>query len=242
LLNACCAHFARVSFAAAATDALEGDMQNPLTDYNPEMETLESDEFEWSGEMYGETSGDALSESEVMEMAAELLEVADEEELEQFLGSLIKKVGRAVGKVVRSPVGRAIGGMLKGVAKKALPLAGGALGAWVGGPLGAQLGSSLASMAGSKLGLELEGLSPEDREFEAAKHFVRFASDAVKTALAQPASNPATAAKAGVAAAAQRHAPGLLRDKTLSASLRGGVHRRNGRWYRKSGNIVVVNV
>ena len=48
-------------------------------------------------------------------------------------------------------------------------MAGSALGGMVGGPLGAQLGGSLANMAGSALGLELEGLSNEDREFEAAK-------------------------------------------------------------------------
>jgi len=48
------------------------------------------------------------------------------------LGNLIKKVGGAVGKFVKSPVGKAIGGVLKGVAKKALPIAGGALGAYFG--------------------------------------------------------------------------------------------------------------
>jgi len=41
--------------------------------------------------------------------ASELLEISSEEELEQFLGGLIKKVGG----FVRGPVGQALGGVLK---------------------------------------------------------------------------------------------------------------------------------
>lgn len=110
--------------------------------------------------------GEVFNESEVMELAAELLEVTNEAELDRFLGNLIKKAGSALGKVVKSPIGQAVGGVLKGVAKKALPIAGGALGAYFGGPLGAKIGSGLASAAGSALGLELETLNQEDREFE----------------------------------------------------------------------------
>lgn len=203
-------------------------MQNPLAEYNPELETFENEQFEqfeqfeWSGE----TTGEVLGESELLELAAELLEVRDEQELDRFLGSLIKKVGRAAGTFIKSPIGKAIGGVLKTVAKNALPLAGGALGTFVGGPLGAKIGSSLASMAGNALGLELEGLSQEDREFEAAKHFVRFAGDAVKNAISTPAGNPGAAAQAAVSRAAQRYAPGLLRG--LSGSQRGYGGRGQG--------------
>ncbi len=214
-------------------------MQNPLAEYNPELETFETEQFEqfvWSGE-----SDEVLGESELLELAAELLEVSDEQELDQFLGGLIKKVGRAVGKVVRSPIGRAIGGVLKSVAKKALPLAGGALGAFVGGPLGAQLGSGLASMAGKSLGLELEGLSQEDREFEAAKHFVRFASDAVKNAVTAPTDNPEAAAQNAIAKAAQRHAPGLLRSTSASWPRGQRGRGQGGRWLRRGRNIIIVN-
>lgn len=53
------------------------------------------------------------------------------------------------------------------------------------------IGSNLASVAGSALGLELEGLSPEDREFEAAKQFVRFAGQTVSNARqADPRAEP----------------------------------------------------
>ena len=212
-------------------------MQNPLTEYSPELETFENEEFE----LPGEATGEVLGEAELMELTAELLEIRDEQELDRFLGRLIKKVGGTIGKVVRSPIGRAIGGALKGIAKRALPLAGGALGAWVGGPLGAKLGSSLASMAGNALGLELEGLSQEDREFEASKQFVRFASSAVHHALTAPPDNPAAAAQTAVIAAARQHAPGLLRTTARTAPM-GVVRPHHGRWVRNGRNIVLVDV
>lgn len=131
-------------------------------------------------------------------------------------------------KVVRSPIGGAIGGLLKGVIKKALPIAGGALGTFVGGPLGTTIGSKLASMAGSAMGLELEGLSHEDREFEAAKQFVRLASDAVSKAVSTPPSaNPNTTAQAAVASAARRFTGTAARRS-------GGVPGANGPRPRRS--------
>jgi len=207
---------------------------NALTEYSPQMETFEYSQFE--GESGAE--GEVFSETDEMELAAQLLEVADEAELDQFLGDLIKKAGRAIGKVVKSPIGRAIGGALKSVAKKALPIAGGALGAWVGGPLGAKIGSGLAGMAGKALGLELEGLSQEEGEYEAAKQFVRFAGQAVKNAVSSPAAvqNPVAVAKAAIAEAARVHAPGLATAGGIAAGA------KSGRWIRRGNTIVVVGV
>lgn len=167
-----------------------GHFGNPLTEYSPEMEALEF-------EQEYRTRGDGVfNETQEMEFAAELLEVNNEQELEQFLGDLIKSAGKAIGGIVKSPIGRALGGVLKSAAKVALPIAGGALGTFVGGPLGTTIGSSLGSMAGKALGLELEGLSQEDREFEAARQFVKFASETVKNAMqAPPDVNPFAVAR-----------------------------------------------
>jgi hypothetical protein len=152
---------------------------------------------------------------------------------------LVKKVGGAIGKVVKSPIGQAIGGVLKGVAKKALPIAGGALGAYFGGPLGAKIGSGLASAAGSALGLELESLSQEDREFEGGKQFVRFAADTVKNAISAPSSvDPRSAAQTAAQTAAQKYAPNLLAS-TPSSNTSG--QARSGRWVRKGRNIIIIN-
>ncbi len=152
-----------------------------------------------------------LPESMEQELTSELLEVSNEQELDHFLGGLIRNVAGTIGKVVKSPLGRALGGILKAAAKKALPIAGGALGTFLGGPLGGMVGTKLASAAGSAFGLELEGLSPEDRDFELARRYVRFASHAAKKAAAAPPQvDPATVAKAAVVEAAKKFAPGLL--------------------------------
>ena len=164
-------------------DRTQMEFESQPPDYeSEEFESEESGEYgeygetEWSGETYGETF---LSEAEEVQLASELLAVTNEAELEQFLGSFIKKVGRVAGKLIRSPIGRAVGGVLKGVAKKALPLAGGAIGGYFGGPLGAKIGSGVASAAGGALGLEAR-MEQEDQEFEGAKQFVRLAADTVK--------------------------------------------------------------
>jgi hypothetical protein len=200
-----------------------------------EAEQFEFGEGEWSAESVG-----LLSEADEYELASELLGVASEEELDQFLGNLIKRVGGAAGRLIRSPVGRAIGGVLKGVAKKALPLAGGALGGMVGGPLGAKIGSGLASAAGSALGLEGEAMAQEDQEFEGAKQFVRLAADTVKKAAAAPASaDPRATAQAAAMSAARQLAPGLLRPGTGAGSPSPAVRGRSGRWARRGNSIVL---
>jgi len=198
--------------------------------------------MEWPGEF-----GEVFGEAEAMQLAAELLEVRDEQELDRFLGDLIHKVGRKIGGIVRSPIGQAIGGMLKGVAKKALPLAGTAVGTFLGGPLGARIGSGLASMAGKALGLEAESWSQEDREFEGAKQFVRLAADSIRNAAeVGPGVDPRAAAQAAVTQAAQTHAPGLLQPGAAPMPPRGGMwpdaFRQSGRWMRRGNKIVLFGV
>jgi hypothetical protein len=162
-----------------------------------------------NGEFQGEQP--LLHEEELNEMAAELLSVTNDRELEQFLGDVFKKVGSAVGSFVRSPIGQQMGGMLKGVAKQALPMVGQAVGNYFAPGVGGAIGQQVGSAAGQVFGLELEGLSNEDRDFEVAKQFVRLAADAAQTAAHAPANqNPAAIAQHAIADAAQRYAPGLL--------------------------------
>src|SRR5690606_23964110 len=193
-----------------------------------------------------------FDEVEEMELAATLLEITDEQELEQFLGKLIKKAGKAVGGLVRSPVGKALGGVLKNVARTALPIAGSALGNLVLPGVGGMIGGKLASAAGSMFGLELEGLSPQDQEFEVARRIVRLAGESVRNAAqAPPAGSPVVAAKDAVLAAAQTHAPGLVAAARTSAgpSMNGsaarygaaaaGGRRASGRWIRRGSRIII---
>jgi uncharacterized protein (DUF697 family) len=203
--------------------------RNALTEYNPQMEA-----FEFGGEF----EGGVFSQEQEVELAAELLEVTNEQELENFLGDLIKSAGSALGKIVKSPIGQAVGGVLKGVAKTALPIAGGALGTFFGGPIGATIGSKLGSMAGNMLGLETEGLSAEDREFEASRQFVRFAGETVKNALAAaPNGNPATVAQDAAVEASRTHAPGLFDDQ-----MQHHHPRHHGHWVRHHDKIILYGV
>ncbi len=207
-------------------------------EFAPEFE-FES-EFEFEGEFETEYSDEAFTESELMELAGELLQVNSEAELDQFLGSLIKKAARKVRRAVRSPMGRALGGYLKGIAKRALPLAGTAVGGYFGGPLGAKIGRGLATAGGRMLGLEAEMMNGEDQEFEGAKQFSRLAGEAVKAALASPSNvHPTSAVQQAIKVAASKHAPGLVGGlHQPSHSLPGG---SSGRWVRKGRNVVLLN-
>jgi len=178
-----------------------------------------------SFEFVPEGEQEVFDEAELQELAAEMLSVTQEAELNQFLRGLIKKAAGAVGKAVSSPLGQRLGGMLKDVAKKALPVAGRAV-------------TGVADQAGSMFGLETEGLSHEDREFEVAKQFVRLAADATKSAVSTPEAGQATdVARAAVTQAAQKFAPGLL---SSAARRQGG--GQGGRWVRKGRKIVIYGV
>lgn len=201
------------SISTAAESKVTGNLDSAFAEYGPDMEEFEyEDEAEWAGEE------EVFDEAELMELAGEMLELDSEAELDQFLGKMIKRVGKRLQRTVRSRLGRTVGGFLKGVAKKALPFAGCAVGAYFGGPQGARIGKGVGSCARGMLGFEAETLGEEDQEFEGAKQFVRMTGEAVKTALAVPETiDPAVAAEQAVAAAAAKFAPALL-ETTFSNS------------------------
>ena len=130
------------------------------------LETESSAAFPYPGELGSAEFAGPLFPAQEMEFASQLLEVSNDHELEQFLGDVLKTVGR----FASSDTGRAVGGLLKSAVKQALPAVGRAAGNWVSQG-GGDLGSQLASQAGQLLGLELEGLSGEDREFEASRQW-----------------------------------------------------------------------
>lgn len=179
-------------------------------------ESFEAESEQFLGGLLGSVLGGELespiNETLEMELAAELLEITNEAELEEFLGKVFKTVARGVGNFAKSGAGRALGGVLKKVAKTALPMVGGALGSMVAPGIGTAIGSRLGSMAGGLFELELEGLNEQEAEMEVARRYVRLASSATKNALQAPRTAPPRAvAKAAVVTAARRHAPGLLR-------------------------------
>jgi hypothetical protein len=206
-------------------------------------------QYEYTDEtgLYDESMMEGVfDEAEEMELAAQLLEIQDEAELDQFIGDLFKKVRRVVGRMAKPP----IGGMLKNVAKTVLPFVGGALDNAVVPGVDGAMGSQPAAAAGEMFGLELEGMSAEDQEFEVARQFVRFAGDAVKNAAqAAPTTSPQVTARNAIIEAAQQHAPGLLRETGASSgtvSHNGAAalteQRRSGRWIRRGNQIVLYGI
>ena len=200
-------------------------------------------EFGQELETYGEYSQESpFSEAEEMELAAELLTVQSEGELDQFLGKLFKKAGG----FLRSGIGRQLTGALRGIAKKALPVLGGAVGNFFAPGVGGALGSKLATAAGGMFGLELEGLSYEDQEFEIAKQVVRLGGAAANTAAQAPQSAPPEqVAQQALTSAAQQFAPGLLQPAASPSA--GPMHRRGrcrhrnaGRWIRRGSGIILL--
>ncbi|MFT5643836.1 MAG: hypothetical protein ACI83P_001388 [Janthinobacterium sp.] len=158
-------------------------------------------------------------------MAAGLLEVSNEAELGQFLCDLVR-AGGAFAPVAAHALVR----VLKRVALPVFPLHGSAL---ASGLDDNRSGADLTATAARVFGLELEGLSPEDKEFEVACQFIRLASDAIENSRTNARlGEPQAVAERALQHAAQRHAPGLLQMSGTGDS---------GRWQRQGRRIIVFN-
>jgi hypothetical protein len=192
---------------------------------------------------YGEFAMESpLGEETELELTAELLEIGSEAELDHFLGGLIGRVAR---KFLPAPLVNT----LQGALKTYLPGIGAALGTAIAPGIGTSLGSALGSAASGAFGLETEGLSGEDREFEEARQFVRFATTAAQeTALAPGNIPPQVAVQHALNAAAQQFAPGLLNPAPGAGPLPGiGIpvqprQARTGRWVRRGPHILLLGV
>ncbi|TGE24604.1 hypothetical protein E5K00_05160 [Hymenobacter aquaticus] len=138
------------------------EFESSAGEYGQEMEQ------EFGHEYSGEVS---QQESQELEMAYQLLEISNEQELNLFLGDLLSKAASAVKgaatSFVASPTGQSVGKYLVDVGRNTLPQlgaqyggqAGGALGSRAGaalggrlGPLGAKAGGFLGNQAGKAAG------------------------------------------------------------------------------------------
>ena len=225
------------------------DIDRTQLEFESDLDEYESDRYEYVQAPSHQGEATVFSDADEMELAAELLATSDEQELDQFIGKLIGQAGEAAGKAVKGKTGSKLGGFLKGALKKVLPTVAGAAGTLFGGPVGGMAASKLASAAGKAFGLELEGLSPEDQEFEAARRFVRFAGEAAKQAgrVAAAIDDPQAAAKKALTTAAKKFAPGLLRPvvnavQSEVTAQRGDRPGHAGRWIRQGQKIVLFGV
>ncbi|MFL5280976.1 MAG: hypothetical protein ACJ8AW_08230 [Rhodopila sp.] len=181
-------------------------MNQRLVQYSPEMEAFEAFQAGSLAAQRSASNTGVFNENQLLELAAEVLEASSENTLNHTLDRLIDRAFRTLGRTVDPALARALQATLRGIARRVLPFA--------SGPLGNHSSTTVAR-AGRQFGLELEGLSPEDKEFELAKHFVRLAGEAVRRAIALPhAAPPQTLASRAVAEAARQEAPGLSLDPT----------------------------
>lgn len=171
-----------------------------------------------------------FGEQEEIALAMELMSVASEEELEQFLGKMFKGIWKGVKKFAKP-----LGGVLKGLAKTALPFVGKALGSFIPIPgVGTMIGGALGSAVAKALEMEAAGLDGEERELEMARRFVRIAGSAAQQAgMAGQGMDPQRAARDAVDAALRCHLPRMRQPGSASASAidraSGGTWRRQGR-------------
>lgn len=209
------------------------DIQNAANGLHAELGEFEDRGIpEYSEQSESESPFD---EAQEMELAVDLLEVTDEAGLDHFVYNLVHNANQSVGSLLSPPTGRSLIEALKRAALKTLPH----VGRTVGGTTGSQTDASLASQAARAFGLELEGLSPEDQEFELARSYVRFAGNAAKRAATIRAASPRERGRNAFLAAARQHAPGLIDTRPNRIPPIG--LRNNGRWVRHGRTIVIDN-
>lgn len=187
-------------------------MTSRLLAYHPEMEL-----FEPPGML-------PLQQEDALALAAQLLEVQGPPRFDAFLARQL--AGTVAGRQVRgTPLEGPLRQLLGKVVAPMLPLHGGSA-------------QALKQRAAHIFGMELEGLSPEDKEFELARHVVHLI-DAVNTELAQQggaaARTPAARVETALLQVARTLAPGLLKHAAQTPGRDGGY------WRREGGHIVVLD-
>lgn len=217
-----------------------------MHDLDRTLRSQESEtEADFETEFFGESEGDfeeesyEFSEEQEIDLAAELLAVSDDRELDQFLGGLLRKARGAIGSGLKK--------YLKPLARKLIPIAGTAIGGFFGGPLGAKVGGKLGSFATKLFEVDFESMDSEAQDMEVARNFVRFANAAANNAAVAPrTADPNKAARSAIVRAAKTHAPGLLRNRnsvSVGASANTTQDSSNtGRWIRRAGRIVLLGV
>lgn len=135
--------------------------------------------------------------SEDTETATELLEAIDRGALAGLLTNLLRRTAHAKGGTLDRPLEAELVALLERAARVSLPTL-------------ATPPSRAAGMPVSRFfGIELEGLSPEDQEFEGARRFVELVQCAAGHAAASPRrAPPAVAAWLAALRAARQCAPG----------------------------------
>lgn len=194
-----------------------------------------------NGAQSSHTVAPSLSPEQTTALAHQLLQTESEDELEQFLGDLLKGAANALGGIIKGPVAGALGGALKNVVKAALPAVGSGIGSFILPGAGTAIGGQLGSLASSLFEYEgeLESMPPDQRELETAQRLVEFTVGAGQQAAHHHHHHPGMSDRAivndALRASAQRYAPGLLEPVAMDVQLEPGAHADGGAfdppWY-----------
>lgn len=185
------------------------------------------------------------------ELVYELMHIQSEEELDQFLGDLLKSVRSGAKALYHSPLGQklkrqAIEG-LKDMGRKALPGLGRTVGSHFFGPQGAKIGGQLGKMAAKGLGLEFEGATALERRTEGSRRFVRTARNAARRIAAQIQSRqPLTEKNVHqiIIQEGRRWFPDLpvLPNRVTNQEAGTFPAQNSGRWYRQGDRIILEGI
>jgi hypothetical protein len=173
-------------------------MNRALLAFNPEAEGSGGDAL-----LFGVASPDvgratALTALEELDLASSFLEVPPGSRMAAFLRHLVSRSAHCGGSAADPAVMRAL--------HRRLVRSGSAVHAALGDAPARQVPSPE-----TLFGTELEGLSPEDREFETARRFVRFAVEASRLIACVPSgAAPERIAAHAERLAGRRLAPGLV--------------------------------
>jgi hypothetical protein len=199
---------------------------------------------------YGADREAIKPEIEEMAVAAELLGTTNEAALDKVLTITIADAVRQSGGSLPAVTGRILREIVKRVLRRVLPTVGRA-------PmlLRGRGGHMLPPRAGRILGIELEGLSPEDMELAAARRSVRFTRSAAQRASrASRRLPPGLVARRAALGAARRWAPGILPAAPAAAAIAtthsttppetsppvDQDYRQRGAWVRRGNNVFVI--
>lgn len=221
----------------------------------------EYETYEFQPEYEYEYEGEFSHEMHENELAHELMGIQNEQELEHFLGNLLKSAWSGAKALYNSPAGQqlknqAISG-LKSYAKQALPGIGSAIGGRFFGPTGARFGGQVGNFAARGLGLEFEGASPRDRRFEGSKRLIRIAKAASRRIAAYAKSGKPMSARVIrniILQEGRRWFPGLPSpspavggggfQRSRSGGFQDGGYtsstgQRQGTWVRQGNRIII---
>jgi hypothetical protein len=147
-----------------------------------------------------------------IELSSRLLDVTNEAELGGFLRRLVGEVAQRTGSQLTPDAARGLVARLAQTAVQTVPTLNAVIGA--GGPAGTWQRESPVTVASRVFGLELEGLSAEDRDYEIARQFVRFAQATAEATTEATGRHPSAHGPVGTAP--------------------------SGRWVRRGNTIVLI--